>query len=151
MAKTESCPVCSKSNPLGIATCQWCHAPMQGDRIAGRFDAGSGTDIPAASSPWIRRCSACGADSTADAEFCLKCGSALGEPDVGDLVRMIDTLRAEVAALKATGGATDLPQTRILSEDFMTRAFAVYGHALVAGLIISIPIYVIALLLGVCT
>ena len=37
----------------------------------------------------------------------------------------------------------DLPQTNLLSGSFLTRAFAVLGHYLVAALIITIPIYVI--------
>ncbi len=41
-----------------------------------------------------------------------------------------------------------MPRTNLLSNDFMTRAFAVYGHALTAGLLVSIPVYVLVLLFG---
>ncbi|MBN1446479.1 MAG: hypothetical protein JXA28_01010 [Bacteroidetes bacterium] len=37
----------------------------------------------------------------------------------------------------------DLPQTALLSGSFLTRAFAVLGHYIVASLIIAIPIYII--------
>jgi tetrahydromethanopterin S-methyltransferase subunit B len=36
-----------------------------------------------------------------------------------------------------------LPKTNLLSGSFLTRAFAVLGHYLVAGLIIVLPIYLI--------
>ena len=37
----------------------------------------------------------------------------------------------------------DLPQTALLSGNFLSRAFAVLGHYMVAALIVTIPIYVI--------
>ncbi|HWS24334.1 MAG TPA: hypothetical protein VN226_07880 [Anaerolineales bacterium] len=36
-----------------------------------------------------------------------------------------------------------LPKTNILSPNFLTRAFAIYGHTLVAGLIVGIIFYCI--------
>ena len=36
-----------------------------------------------------------------------------------------------------------LPKTNLLSPNFLTRAFAVYGHTLVAGLIVGIIFYCI--------
>ena len=45
-----------------------------------------------------------------------------------------------------------LPQTMLLSDSFLKRAFAVLGHYFVASLIIAIPFYILifigALLLG---
>jgi len=37
----------------------------------------------------------------------------------------------------------------LLSHSFFERAFAVYGHVFVAGLIIAVPVYVLILLLAV--
>jgi len=37
----------------------------------------------------------------------------------------------------------ELPATSLLSDKFLTRAFAVLGHYIVAALIISVPLYVI--------
>jgi hypothetical protein len=36
-----------------------------------------------------------------------------------------------------------LPETNLLSDSFLTRAFAVMGHYLVAGLIVAIPFYIL--------
>lgn len=36
-----------------------------------------------------------------------------------------------------------LPKTNLLSPNFLTRAFAVYGHTLVAGLIVGVIFYCI--------
>ena len=41
-----------------------------------------------------------------------------------------------------------LPNTQILSENFLARAFAIYGHVLVAGFIIAIPLWCLTFLLG---
>lgn len=38
---------------------------------------------------------------------------------------------------------THLPATMLLDGNFLKRAFAVLGHYLVAGLIISIPLYLL--------
>lgn len=34
-------------------------------------------------------------------------------------------------------------RTSIISKSFLKRAFAVYGHSLVAGLIIAVPIWIV--------
>ena len=44
--------------------------------------------------------------------------------------------------------ATKLPDTALFSPSFLSRAFAVWGHALVAQLIIAIPIYCLIFLLA---
>ena len=42
-----------------------------------------------------------------------------------------------------------VPQTDLLSESYVRRAFAVWGHYFVAQLCIAIPIYCVLFLLGV--
>ncbi|MFA5844273.1 MAG: hypothetical protein WC971_05510 [Coriobacteriia bacterium] len=67
-----------------------------------------------------------------------------------DLVPLIEQLRHEVRALgnaRTPKQAASLPRTDLLSNDFMTRAFAVFGHALVANLLISLPLYILVLLI----
>ncbi len=68
----------------------------------------------------------------------------------------IEYLEGRIARLEANmaaGGATQLPRTQLLSPKFMTRAFAVWGHMIVANLAIAVPIYVvvfvIAMVIGV--
>lgn len=97
---------------------------------------------------WTRVCSACESVSTLSAEFCSKCGAALGEPTFADLMPLILGLRAEIDALRAARKQPGLPRTSLLSPDFLTRAFAVYGHAFVAGVIVALPLYLIVFLVG---
>lgn len=66
----------------------------------------------------------------------------------------LQALHARVSALeKKTIASATLPKTDLLSDKFLTRAFAVLGHYFVAGLIIAIPIYallfIIFLIVGV--
>jgi hypothetical protein len=41
-----------------------------------------------------------------------------------------------------------LPQTNVVSEDFLPRAFAIWGHYLVANFIIAIPLICIVAILN---
>ncbi|PLX32152.1 MAG: hypothetical protein C0600_03580, partial [Ignavibacteria bacterium] len=43
----------------------------------------------------------------------------------------------------------DMPQTALLSGSFLTRAFAVLGHYIVASLIIAIPIYIVIFVIAI--
>jgi hypothetical protein len=70
----------------------------------------------------------------------------------------IEYLEGRIARLEATvaaggGGVGQLPRTQLLSPKFMTRAFAVWGHMIVANLAIVVPIYVvffiIAMVIGI--
>jgi hypothetical protein len=70
----------------------------------------------------------------------------------------IEYLEGRIARLEAAagaGGPMQLPRTQLLSPKFMTRAFAVWGHMIVAQLAITIPIYVvffvIAMVIGVAS
>jgi hypothetical protein len=62
---------------------------------------------------------------------------------------------ARLEAAMASGGAVQLPRTQLLSPKFITRAFAVWGHSIVAQLIVVIPVYVIffviAMVIGVAS
>lgn len=40
-----------------------------------------------------------------------------------------------------------LPRTQLMSTSFMSRAFAVLGHYMVASLIIAIPIYLLSFIM----
>jgi len=40
-----------------------------------------------------------------------------------------------------------VPDTNIINPNFLKRAFTVYGHVIVAGLIIAVPIYCLAFFL----
>ncbi|HOJ02709.1 MAG TPA: hypothetical protein PK916_01790 [Bacteroidota bacterium] len=56
---------------------------------------------------------------------------------IAALERGMRELRGRVDAMPA------LPQTKLLSGSFMTRAFAVLGHYLVASLVIMLPLYLL--------
>jgi len=68
-----------------------------------------------------------------------------------DLLRRINELQSQIKVLEERVVSTerrqsmlpDIPQTALLSPSFLTRAFAVLGHYMVAGLIITIPIYIV--------
>lgn len=56
---------------------------------------------------------------------------------IAALERSMRELNGRVDAMPA------LPQTKLLSGSFMTRAFAVLGHYLVASLVIMLPLYLL--------
>ena len=61
----------------------------------------------------------------------------------------IKILHSRIDELEKSHAVPDsLPVTNLLSDSFLTCAFAVYGHMLVAGLIIAIPIYLVAFIIG---
>lgn len=61
-----------------------------------------------------------------------------------DLESQIAELRKRVNELESTFEvAPRLPRTSLISDSFLKRAFAVYGHSMVAGLIIALPAYLI--------
>jgi len=55
-------------------------------------------------------------------------------------------LEQRIAALEGRLSAVEvrLPRTQLMSASFMSRAFAVLGHYMVASMIIAIPIYIFA-------
>jgi hypothetical protein len=66
-----------------------------------------------------------------------------------DLVNQIKALQESLHSLeqKVQYLEANSPQTWLLSDNFLKRAFAVMGHYLVASLIIGIPFYIIMILL----
>lgn len=68
-----------------------------------------------------------------------------------DLAAQIELLKKTVSGLEdkirtlETNSFDDqtLPKTSLLDQSFFKRAFTIFGHNLVAGLIISIPLYII--------
>ncbi len=61
----------------------------------------------------------------------------------------IKLLSSQIAYLKTTSeNSNQLPDTKILSDKFLTRAFAILGHYIVASLIIVIPFYIIIFILA---
>jgi len=100
--------------------------------------------------PVNRRCLQCSGPLSVSAKFCDSCGAETRPLQADELLPLIEKLTADVAALRLveTRARPALPSTNLLSDDFMTRAFAVYGHVLVAGLLISLPIYLLVLLIG---
>lgn len=66
------------------------------------------------------------------------------DQDISNLVDRVQQLENQVALPKQV----TLPQFGILSKNFITRAFSVWGLYFVANLLISIIIILIAVLLG---
>ena len=72
-----------------------------------------------------------------------------------ELTKALESATEEIQSLKmrlnaleqASGGKTGLPDTKLLSDNFLTRAFAVWGHSLAAGLIVAIPFYIIVFII----
>ena len=72
----------------------------------------------------------------------------MSTPDFGN---SLETLKQEILSLKEriaqlegqSQRSPSLPQTMLLSDSFLSRAFAVFGLYLVASLIILIPLYAI--------
>lgn len=59
----------------------------------------------------------------------------------------IAELRERLAALERKRSlARDLPDTRLLSHSFLARAFAVFGHYVVAAALLILPIYALIIL-----
>jgi|Deesub1362B_J571_1020462.scaffolds.fasta_scaffold12193_1 hypothetical protein len=67
-----------------------------------------------------------------------------------EIVARIESLERRVAeqAERISALERKLPNTSILSSSFLTRAFAVWGHVFVAGLIIAAVFYCVAFLIA---
>jgi hypothetical protein len=74
-----------------------------------------------------------------------------------DLQRSLDQALAEIASLRgrvdemerSSQAFAKLPRTAMLDGNFLTRAFAVWGHQAVAGLMIAVPIWVFLLMTAI--
>lgn len=80
-----------------------------------------------------------------DASYCPKCGRELMNSSGIDpvLLERFKILENKIANLESK-----LPSTSVLSNSFLKRAFAIYGHALVAGLMIGIPLYLLLIIIS---
>ena len=66
-----------------------------------------------------------------------------------DALAEIEMLKSRVSELEGTSGKiTKLPRTSLLNENFLTRAFTVWGHNFVAGIIIAIPFWILGLIVA---
>jgi hypothetical protein len=66
------------------------------------------------------------------------------EVRIQELTKEVESLRLRIQQIESRYEvAPRLPSTSILSDKFMTRSFAVFGHNFVASLIVSIPFYIL--------
>lgn len=63
------------------------------------------------------------------------------EQRLDGIERLLRDIRQRQDAMPA------LPDTKLLSGSFLTRAFAVLGHSIVAQLIITLPLYLLIILI----
>jgi len=61
--------------------------------------------------------------------------------ELADTKHEITELRQQIEYLERRTEHKALPDTMLLDHSFLKRAFAVYGHTIVAGLIIALPFY----------
>jgi hypothetical protein len=65
-------------------------------------------------------------------------------------LREIDELKEQIKKFEANLGKERIvPRTNLLNENFLTRAFTVWGHNFVAGIIIAIPFWILGLVIAV--
>jgi hypothetical protein len=66
------------------------------------------------------------------------------DQDIANLVARVQMLEQQVAS-KQVGG---LPNTALISRNFLSRAFAVWGHFFVSNLLISLALSCIMVIIG---
>lgn len=66
------------------------------------------------------------------------------DQDIANLVARVQQLEMQAATRQATG----MPNLKMLSPNFLTRAFAIWGHNFVASLLIGIAISCVMTILG---
>jgi len=154
---SEPCPYCGKMNPAPEDTagrterCQWCNReyaysltglPEATERATAAAPVVSG-DVACAPSAGLGAlsCASCGAAIILGAKFCAVCGMSVPEPDAAtELI----SIRSEIRALRHE--LEDLrrgaPKTGLLSDDFWTRALAVFGHNMAVGAILYLVVLV---------
>jgi hypothetical protein len=74
----------------------------------------------------------------------LSGGKMYSDQDIANLVARVQQLEQ----LAASRPPTDLPNTSLISKNFLTRAFAVWGHYFVSSLLIGIGFSCISLIIG---
>ncbi|MFQ5633229.1 MAG: hypothetical protein ACE5I1_31070 [bacterium] len=71
--------------------------------------------------------------------------------------QMLENANAEITALrnriaelesKVSMTGSTLPKTDLLSDSFLRRAFTVWGHQIVASLIVVLPIYLLIFIIA---
>lgn len=159
MTVMKKCPHCGQSTPSGEDKCQWCHKLGNGTEVlrcrcgrelavAAKFCpvCGSSTENPV--------CLACGSDVDAEDVFCQACGVGLvqsvapGDPvDLTVRVQRLELLMGEVADSDQQAWAV-LESSNVYHENFWTRAFSIWGHAVAAATVVIVPIYIVLFLLG---
>ncbi|PKN90473.1 MAG: hypothetical protein CVU42_05645 [Chloroflexi bacterium HGW-Chloroflexi-4] len=66
------------------------------------------------------------------------------DQDIANLVARVQQLEMQAASRQAVG----MPNIKMLSPNFLTRAFAVWGHNFVASLLIGIAISCVMTVIG---
>ncbi|KAF0110517.1 MAG: hypothetical protein FD147_1573 [Chloroflexi bacterium] len=66
------------------------------------------------------------------------------DQDIANLVARVQQLEIQLATKQTTG----LPNTGLVSKNFLTRAFAVWGHYFVSSLLIGIALSCVSLIIG---
>jgi hypothetical protein len=74
-----------------------------------------------------------------------------GTREADELRRELASLQQRIGVLERSGRFRPLPNTALLDESFLKRAFAVLGHYTVAGIIIAIPFYILMFLFVILT
>lgn len=82
-----------------------------------------------------------------EASYCAACGSKVPAPSlesqVESLRQQVARLEAELKSLRSDVAGVRIPDTALMSSDFWTRAWAVFGHALAPNVALSIILYVL--------
>ena len=68
--------------------------------------------------------------------------------EILELQQRVQVLETRLESIEASGSA-DLPQTSLLSPNFLARAFTVWGHYFVANLLIGLAIALPFICLGI--
>lgn len=90
------------------------------------------------------KCSKCDAQQQSVSTYCELCGKELEYSSTERLLlSKVVLLEEEISRIKEK-----LPNTAVVSQSFWKRAFVIYGHVVVASLVIFLPIYLIILLLN---
>jgi hypothetical protein len=65
-------------------------------------------------------------------------------------LKEIEGLKQRIKKIEETTSETQkCPRTNLLNENFLTRAFTVWGHNFVAGIIISIPFWILGMVIAI--
>lgn len=95
-------------------------------------------------------CSDCGATVSADDKICPHCGADLTEviddsaksiKPHSDFNQMNNDDKISYLLQRLNDLENKIPKTKIISPNFWTRAWAVYGHNLATGLIVGAVVY----------